>query len=201
MIQRRRLLLSLIAGWPVMAAAQVGTRVIDGQSFLTNVRVADTDLVLNGVGVRAVAWFKGYAAGLYLQKAAHTVEAVLATPGAKRLQMQMMQEVPAAEFVKALRKGIERNTDAAQMPSIVPRMQRFAALIDALGTVRKGDVVDLDLEPGRGLVFLHNGRTQGEPIEGEDLYAALLRAFIGERPYDKRLKAGLLGPASATPGS
>jgi hypothetical protein len=184
MNERRRLLLTLMASWPLMAAAQAGTRVIDGQSFLTTVRVADTDLVLNGVGVRAVAWFKGYAAGLYLRRAAHTVEAV-----------------PAGEFVKALRKGIERNTAPAELPGIAPRMQRFAALIDALGTVRKGDVVDLDLEPARGLVFLHNGKPQGEPIEGEDLYAALLRAFIGERPYDKRLKAGLLGPAPATPGS
>jgi hypothetical protein len=32
--------------------------------------VGDTDLKLNGVGLRAVAWLKGYAAGLYLPKKA-----------------------------------------------------------------------------------------------------------------------------------
>ena len=37
-----------------------------------------------------------------------------------------------------------------------------------------------------------NGTLQGEAIVGDDFYAALLRSFVGDRPYDSRLKAGLL---------
>ncbi|MDH4290227.1 MAG: chalcone isomerase family protein, partial [Aquincola sp.] len=33
----------------------------------------------------------------------------------------------------------------------------------------------------------------GDPVAGEDLYAALLLCFLGDRPVDKELKAGLLG--------
>jgi hypothetical protein len=40
-----------------------------------------------------------------------------------------------------------------------------------------------------------NGALRGEAIAGDDFYETLLRSFIGERPYDARLKAGLLGGA------
>ena len=51
---------------------------IEGQHFDDRIRLADSELVLNGVGLRAVAWFKGYAAGLYLGQKASTAEAALA---------------------------------------------------------------------------------------------------------------------------
>jgi hypothetical protein len=47
--------------------------------------------------------------------------------------------------------------------------------------------------PGRGLVLARNGQVRGEPVAGEDFYAALLRCFIGERPADPEMKVGLLG--------
>jgi hypothetical protein len=142
--------------------------------------------------VRAVAWLKGYAAGLYLTGTATTPEQVLAMPGPKRLQMRMLRDAPAAEFVKAFNKGVTRNASADELPALAPRMERFAALVTAARTVRGGDVVDLDLDPAQGMRFSLNGKLQGEPIAGADFYAAVLRAFVGELPYDKELKAGLL---------
>ncbi len=40
-----------------------------------------------------------------------------------------------------------------------------------------------------GLLFSHNGRRIGEPIVGTDFFGALLRGFVGERPYDKDVAA------------
>lgn len=180
-------------GGPFAALAQEGAVQIEGASFERRVRVAGSELLLNGTGVRAVAWFTGYAAGLYLPSRASSAVQAVALEGPKRLQMRMLHEVPAAEFVKAFRKGVQRNTAPAELPGLAARMDRFAALIAAVGNVKKGDVVDLDLEPGRGTAFSLNGKLRGEPIEGSDFYAALLRSFIGDRPYDKKLKAGLLG--------
>jgi hypothetical protein len=167
--------------------------VVEGQRFAAQVQLAGSELVLNGTGVRAVAWFKGYAAGLYVPHKAQTVEALLAQGGAKRLQLRMLQDVPPAEFVKALHKGMERNTPAAEWPQLQDRVERFAALINEAGKVKKGDVVDLDLDPTRGLLFSLNGTLHGQAIPGADFYSALLRAFIGDKPYDERLRAGLLG--------
>jgi len=188
----RRLLTLLLLAASGLAQGQEAPRMVEGQPFVTRLRLHDTDLVLNGTGVRAVAWFKGYAVGLYLPARAHSVTRVLAQAGPKRLQLRMLQEVPAAEFVKALNKGIERNSSPAEWGALTARVQRFAEQITISGAVRKRDVVDLDFDPARGLLFARNGKLVGDPIPGADLYAALLRAFIGEHPYDERMKAGLL---------
>lgn len=189
---RRSLLLAGVAA-PFTALAQEAAVQIAGASFDRRARVAGSELLLNGVGVRAVAWFTGYAAGLYLPSRTPSAAQAVALEGPKRLQMRMLYEVPAAEFVKAFRKGVERNVPASELPRLAQRADRFAAMVAAVGKVRKGDVVDLDFEPGRGTLFSLNGTLRGEPIEGNDFYAALLRSFIGDHPYDPKLKAGLLG--------
>jgi Chalcone isomerase-like len=176
------------------ASAQVK---LEGQSFAPQLRLAESDLRLNGVGLRAVAWIKGYAAGLYLQSKTSSPAQALAASGAKRLQLRMLMEVPAAEFTKAIASGITRNTTSADMPALLERMHTFEQRVQALGTVRKGDVDDIDWLPGSGLLLSLNGVAKGAPIAGDDFYAALLKIFIGDKPVDPELKTGLLGgPAS-----
>ncbi|HQQ70600.1 MAG TPA: chalcone isomerase family protein [Alicycliphilus sp.] len=175
------------------AFAQGDAVTLEGQRFERRLQVAGQDLLLNGTGVRQVAWFKGYAAGLYLARRCNTADRAVALPGAKRLQLRMLQDVAAAEFVKAFRKGIQRNVAAEALPAMADAMRRFEALVSAIGQVNKGDRVDLDFEPGRGTSLSLNGTLRGEAVAGDALFAALLRSFVGDRPYDERLKAGLLG--------
>lgn len=189
---RRHLLASALL-LPVLARAQAAQVLVEGQPFASRVRVAGSELQLNGTGVRAVAWFKGYAAGLYLGERASTAEQAVAMPGPKRLQLRMLHEAPAAEFVKAFNKGMLRNAAPGTAEGLAERMARFEELIAQTGSVRPGDVVDLDFDPARGMQYRVNGKPRGAPIPGEDFYGTLLLAFVGERPYDKRLRAGLLG--------
>jgi len=174
------------------AAAQAQVT-MEGQHFEAQVQLGGQALQLNGVGMRSVAWLKGYLTALYLPHKARGADQVLAMRGPKRLQMRMLQEVSTQEFVKAFDKGVKRNTPEAELPALAERMQQFDALVSALGKVRKGDVVDLDFVPGQGLLFSYNGRRQGHPVAGDDFYAALLRIFIGDKPAQAELKAGLLG--------
>ena len=191
---RRRILLAAalacLAGAPARAAAPVK---IEGVTFPGSANVAGQALELNGVGLRAVAWVKGYAAGLYLASRARTAQQVYAATGAKRLQLRMLQEVEMVEFIKAFDKGVARNTPTAEVPALAERMAQFDNLLRAIGKVKKRDTIDLDWLPGRGLQLTLNGQVRGAPIPGEDLYAALLRIFVGDKPADPELKIGLLG--------
>lgn len=175
------------------ALAQTGKVVYEGEAFDRRMVVAGLELQLNGLGVRQVAWFKGYVAALYLAKPASTAEQALAARGAKRIQLRLLHDVPAAELAKAVRKGILRNASAQQQTELSERLERFVKLVEAVGTVRKKDVVNLDLDPARGLLLTVNAITRGEAIAGEDFYAALLRSFVGESPYDAKMRDGLLG--------
>ena len=166
---------------------------IEGQHFDDRIRLADTELVLNGTGLRAVAWFKGYAAGLYLREKTKVAETALAADGPKRLRMKMMVEVESKEFVKAFDKGMRRNLKAAERAALSDRIERFDRTVAELGVLKKGDVVDLDWLPARGMVLSVNGKPRGEPFAGEQFYTAILKIYIGPDPVDDRLKAGLLG--------
>ncbi len=201
-LRRRTFVWAAAAAWLAPVAWAQGTEAplrIEGRRLPRRVRLAGVELQLNGAGVRAVAWFKAFVAALYLGARAGTAAEVIAAPGPKRLQLHLLTDVPAAELSKALRRGVQRNSSAAEAEQIGGPVEQLAAAIDALGTLRKGDVLDLDWEPSRGVGLLLNGTLKSGPrdqpgLSQPALYAAVLRAFIGDRPYDERLKAGLLAP-------
>lgn len=189
----RRTLLSvplLALAWPAWATRSITT---EGITFVGDITLVGTPLQLNGVGWRAVAWLRGYAAGLYLPRKAATPAQVYEQKGAKRLRLVMTLDADAEEFVKAFHKGVDRNTPPAERPGLTERMGRFDTIVRSLGKLRKKDIVDLDYLPDAGLLLTHNGQPRGQPIAGADLYAALLSCFLGDKPVDLELKVGLLG--------
>jgi Chalcone isomerase-like len=185
-----------VLAWALALALAVSLNVsaaeVEGHRFDDRVRVADTDLVLNGIGFRAVLMFKAYAAALYMTEKADTPLRVLAVSGAKRIQIKMLLDVDAKEFTKAVNVGIPRNSTEAEGAALKYRMEQFDRSIDAVGKIRKGDVVTLDFVPGKGMVFSLNGVVKGQTIPGADFYAGVLRIFLGDKPVDQKLKAGLL---------
>lgn len=183
------------AGLLLMAALNACAARIGEHTFDDRIRLADTDLVLNGMGLRSVAWLKGFSAGLYLAEKANTPGQALAQAGPKRLQMQMILDVETKEFVKAFHVSRQRNNTEAERSAMKDRVEQFDRNLAQIGKVRKGDVVNLDFIPGKGLILSVNGAPRGRPVAGEDLYAGLLMVFIGEQPVDKKLKTGLLGAA------
>jgi hypothetical protein len=178
---------------PGGATAADSTVTVSGIAFERRVQVAGSPLLLNGTGLRAVAWFKAYAAALYLSARATTAEQAVSTPGPKRLQLRFYRDLPAAEFVKALNVGLPRNSEPALAEKLADRQALLAGRIAALDTLHETDTIDLDFDPATGLLFKLNGKLRGEPIPGDDFYGALLRVFIGDHPSDTKLKAGLLG--------
>ena len=67
---------------------------------------------------------------------------------------------------------------------------------DELAEDAEGDAIGGIVEggpQGGGVADVEVGVAGREPLPGEDLYAGLLKIFIGADPVDKRLKAGLLG--------
>lgn len=197
---RRRLLRAALAavaamGVAPLALAAAGANEIGGVRFETRLQLGGQSLQLNGVGMRAVAWFKGYAAGLYLPRRAATPEELAGQDGPKRLQMRMLVDVPVEEFIKAFHKGIGRNTPQDQQAGLAERMERFDQLVKPLVKVKTGDTINLDYLPEQGMVMSHNGRKVGAAIPGADFYVALMGVFIGPKPVDDKLKRGLLGGA------
>ena len=191
------LALIALAAFVLLPSANAATPVtLEDQTFPADARVAGTPLQLNGVGLRAAFIYKVYLAGLYLPTHATTGAEVLAETGPKRVQVRMLMDGPSDEFAKAFTGGITKRTPADQVAAMQDRIAAFDRTLRSVGDVRKGDVVDLDYAPAVGLTLAVNGKPVGAPVPGADLYAALLDIFVGDRPVDATLKAGMLGAAS-----
>ncbi len=200
-LQRRMLLRLSSAGLAVSALAGLvpraaqATVAIEGVSFEDRITLAGRELLLNGTGLRAAGWFKLYVAALYLPSRASSSEQALAIAGPKRMRVVLLHEAPGPEFAKAVDKGVLRNASATEQEALRERLTRLTNQMRAVAEVQRGDIVDLDYDPARGTLMLINGKAQAAAIPGVDFYAALLRSFIGEQPYHRDLRAGLLGAA------
>ena len=168
-----------------LAATEVAGVRIDDSCTL-----GDRSLKRNGAGVRSKFFFKIYVGVLCVEDPARDAAALLAAPGAKRMQMNMLYDkVEAEKITDGWEEGFRANLDAAEFARLEPRLKQFNAMFR---TLRKGDVVNMDYIPGRGTEVSINGESRGV-VEGEDFFRALLKVWIGKHPADKSLKKGLLG--------
>ncbi|MFG6428449.1 chalcone isomerase family protein [Roseateles sp. LYH14W] len=173
----------------------------EGQDFADTLPLGGATLQLNGVGAKVfVMRYSAYLAALYLPQKASTPEAIYAQGGPKRLELRIVipivKDVSTQEFVKAINKGVSRNSTEAEKAAVEERVRQFNAAISEVGRVKKGDRLVIDYLPDQGTVLTINGKVHGKPIEGQDFYAAFLKVFIGERNSDAQLRAGLLGQSS-----
>ena len=194
--------LSLV-GLAVSFSAPARAVQYEGFEIADRLSLGGVPLVLNGVGVRAVSVLKGYSAALYLSDRSQQVEGVLSNTGPKRVQIRMLLpvSVSAEEFVKAINKGVQRNCAEAERLAVAERVALLNANLRRIGNVSRKDLINMDYLPEKGLILSVNGKVSGEPLPGADLYAAILKVFLGDQPVDKRLKAGMLGlaPTEARP--
>lgn len=186
LLRRGLLALLLIAG-------PVGAATLEGQQFPDRITLGESELQLNGLGLRAVAIIRAYVVGIYLGERATTEQAVVAAPGPKRIEIRMLRAASAKDFNRALIRGIRKNAAPEEWNRLQERVKLMEDAINAIGMVREGDRITLDLDPARGMLLGLNGQWRAEPIVGADFYAALLRIFVGANPVDERMKKALLG--------
>jgi len=194
-IRRRTAVIALAAAAALPAQAVR----YDGQDFADTVQLGGATLQLNGVGAKVfVMRYSAYLAALYLPQKAGTPEAIYAQTGPKRVELRitipLVKDVSTQEFVKAIDKGVRRNSSEAELAAVAERVKHFNATIGEIGRVKKGDVLVIDYVPAQGgTVLTVNGKVWGKPIEGHDFYTAFLKVFIGDHNSDGKLRTGLLG--------
>ncbi len=190
---RRKLILgacalALVASFPAFAATDVA-----GVKFEDTATVNGQALKLNGAGLRTKVIFKVYALGLYLPEKKTTAADILATQGARRVQIVSLRDLSSEDFGDAFMKGLNANTDAAERTRLLPQTKTFGEMFAAIPGLKKGDVLLVDWIPGTGTVCTLNGKKIGETVPDVAFYNAILRIWIGDKPADSDLKPKLLG--------
>ena len=150
-----------------------------------------SQLVLNGMGLREKLWIDVYVGSLYLEKQANNVAAVLAQPGAMRIQIDVVyKEMAQKKMLQAWKAGFENNQSEKMMEVLHDRIETFYGFFTE--SAKKDDQYLIDYIPEQGTSISKNGQLLGS-IEGADFKSAILEIWLGNAPVDKQLKRGMLG--------
>jgi hypothetical protein len=183
---------AILAAGLFLAITAASAAEVAGVKIDDTTRVGNSELTLNGAGLRRRAFFQVYAIGLYLPQKAANAAAVLDQPGPKRVSIHMLRDVGADAFTEALADGIRANHSEAETKALEPRVKALGSIMAELKEAKKGMAIALDWN-GKDTILVAQGEPRGQPIPGEDFYRALLRIWVGDKPVQDDLKKALLG--------
>lgn len=187
------ILSATVLGLAMPASPALAATTVAGVSYADSTQVSGNPVQLNGAGVRTRFFFDIYAIALYLTEKKTNAGDILASSTAKRLQLQLLRELSAKQFVDALVESMEKNHPGDQLAPLQTRLEILKSLMLSLERAKKNDVINIDWQPDRGTQLMLNNQALGQPIPGADFYRALLTIWLGDKPVQDDLKAALLG--------
>jgi hypothetical protein len=183
---RRTVLFSVGLALVAVAAAAME---LAGVTLPDTITVNGTTLTLNGMGIRKKLFIKVYVGGLYLQAPSHDAAAIITADEPKQVVMHFLySKVGKGKLVEAWREGFAGNS-AAKLPTLQARLDEFCALWPDM---TRGERAVMTYVPGTGTTLAINGKQVGV-IPGLDFAHALFAVWLGDKPADAGLKAGMLG--------
>jgi hypothetical protein len=171
---------------------------IQGVSLDETATVAGVPLVLNGAGYRKRGYFKIDVTGVYTQARYNTLEAVEKAPGPKRVQLTVLQDITGAQASKYFLIDFEASAQPQEFAQLINEVSEVGAIYSSLPKIKKGDVINIDWIPGKGLITSMNGQVvmlhgaPMTPINNELLARIMLRMYIGGKT-PQELRDNLLG--------
>jgi hypothetical protein len=192
----KRYLLAAILACSASLSGHASSAEVAGVKLEDSLQLANTELKLNGAGIRYKAIFKVYVAGLYLKEKKTTVPDILSLAGPKRVSLVMLRGLSNEDFGRGFITGIQQNTEKAEKAKLIAQFVRFGELFASVPELKKGDILICDWLPGVGTVMTLNGKQMGEPFQDVAFYNAILRIWLGEKPVDNGLKKAMMAETS-----
>jgi len=167
----------------------VEAREVEGIEIIEEIEILDTQLELNGAGVRSKFFFNIYIGALYLTKKVQQLDDIK-EDDAWRVSMHFLyDEVTGKDLVAGWNDGFKSNNTDTELSRYADQIKQFNGLFR---TVQKGDVIAVNYDPATGTSVAFNGKIAGI-VEGSSFAQLLLKIWLGESPADEGLKAAMLG--------
>jgi len=175
-------LLSLALCLPALA------KEVAGVALPETVTLGAKALKLNGAGLRSRMFVKVYVGALYLERQAADVSAIVSADAPWLVTMTFKRGVEKEKIVGAFKEGFEKNSKA-DLATLLPMLATVEA---GLKDFKEGETFTISYQPDVGSTLTPPG---GAPVvvEGKKFGDALLRNWLGDKPADGDLKAGMLG--------
>ncbi len=164
---------------------------LNGITLPAKVKGTNSDLTLNGGGIRKKAFFKVYVIGLYLGQKSKDATAIIKNNEEAIVQLQITSSVvSSSNMSEAIEEGFSKSMKG-NTASLRSKIDAFIGNFKK-EPIKEGDIFTLNYVPGVGLKTTKNNKLLST-IEGEDFKKALLGIWLGVDPIDAGVKTGILG--------
>lgn len=166
---------------------------IDGVDVQTTSTARGKRLILNGAGVRRRGYFKSNIVALYLPERLNTLDAIMKLDGPRRIQMLLLRDFSQSTVSRIFLSDFRQASTDAEAKSLINEIAEIGAIYNNVKRVEQGDKVNIDWQPGLGIIASINDRQLNDkPINSELAYQIYLRMFLGRNVPDE-LRNQLLG--------
>jgi hypothetical protein len=187
----RRHLLSLLA-FSLFGASRALAKQCVGVSMPDALSIDGKELRLNGMGLReaTLLGIDVYVAGLYLEQRSSDATKIIASESVKHVRLSLLRDVSREDLADQLGQYF-RHAAGKDYDKLKARFERMASW---LPTLREGDTFSVTYRPGAGLEVKHGSKSLGT-IVGADYARTIFAIWLGDKPPNQGLKAGMLGGA------
>jgi len=183
----KKIFVTLILGL-LMSISAMGMT-INNVNLKENITQNNTQLELNGAGIRTKYFLKLYVGALYLPTKTTNPKEIIESKDEMSIKLFITSKMITTDRLKeALTEGFE-TVEPSKLAKIEDKVKRFdAAFTDK---VELGDVYSFDSKDG--VVYVSRNGKPLITIEGQDFKEALYGIWLGENAIDSKLKAKMLG--------
>lgn len=170
------------------------SKIVGKTSFPMLFPFKETQLILNGAGLRELLWIDIYACGLYLKHPETSSTTIINNDETMIVRMDILSKAVSHEkMVKAFHKGFIDSNSKTVVKKLQPEINEFLKHIKGL-ELNVGDKIDVAYEKEQGLSLYINYKKIGS-VGGLEFKKAIFNIWISNNPVDKSLKPELLNGA------
>ncbi len=177
--------LVLVLGFTQMAFAKE----VAGVNIPDSIKAGNSDLVLNGAGLREKWMFDVYVGGLYLGQKSSDATKVINSDEPMAIKLHMLRDVDGEKMSNVTREGFENATNG-NTGAIKTEIDSFLAVFGDEAT--ENNVYDMVYVPGKGVEVYVNGKL-ANTIAGSEFKKALFGVWLSDKPAQESLRDEMLG--------
>jgi len=173
----------------LMAMSSMAQTEVAGVNLPDTLEVGETQLALNGAGVREKFWMDMYAGGLYTDVKMTKASKVMNEDALMAIELHIVSGLISSQKMSfAVEQGFQNSTKGNTKP-IRSKIDKFISFFS--DEILVGDVFDITYLPSKGVVVFKNNEELGT-IEGLDYKKALFGIWFCDKPADEDLMNGML---------
>jgi len=170
------------------ATAQV---TLNGITVPAKLKQDNTELILNGAGIRTKLFFKLYTSGLFVTAKSKNGNEIAAADKPTAFRLTITSGMISSENMS---EAVQEGFGKSMKGNTAPLQAKINEFINTFKkeAIKENDVFEMWYLPGVGVKTYKNGKLQST-IAGLDFKKALFGMWLGDDPVDEDMKEDLLG--------